>query len=49
MNNHQYKNINKNKSLFRCGGSPKKSKNCRKPRARPPVEKGIPSGVPFIT
>nr|DAW57087.1 MAG TPA: hypothetical protein [Bacteriophage sp.] len=22
-------------------------KNCRKPRARNPVERGIPSGVPF--
>nr|DAN08033.1 MAG TPA: hypothetical protein [Bacteriophage sp.] len=26
---------------------PKMSKNCRKPRARKPVERGIPSGVPF--
>ncbi|KIS35613.1 hypothetical protein NTHI1209_01220 [Haemophilus influenzae] len=23
-------------------------KNCRKPRARNPVERGIPSGVPFL-
>nr|DAN47533.1 MAG TPA: hypothetical protein [Bacteriophage sp.] len=26
---------------------PKMSKNCRKPRARNPVERGILSGVPF--
>nr|DAN48556.1 MAG TPA: hypothetical protein [Bacteriophage sp.]DAO71962.1 MAG TPA: hypothetical protein [Bacteriophage sp.]DAX33916.1 MAG TPA: hypothetical protein [Bacteriophage sp.] len=26
---------------------PKMSKNCRKPRARNPVERGLPSGVPF--
>nr|DAY40539.1 MAG TPA: hypothetical protein [Bacteriophage sp.] len=26
---------------------PKMSKNCRKPRARNPAERGIPSGVPF--
>nr|DAT90889.1 MAG TPA: hypothetical protein [Bacteriophage sp.] len=26
---------------------PKMSKNCRKPRARNLVERGIPSGVPF--
>nr|DAS17976.1 MAG TPA: hypothetical protein [Bacteriophage sp.] len=26
---------------------PKMSKNCRKPHARNPVERGIPSGVPF--
>nr|DAO05760.1 MAG TPA: hypothetical protein [Bacteriophage sp.] len=26
---------------------PKMSKNCRKPRARNPVERGVPSGVPF--
>ena len=26
---------------------PKMSKNCRKPRARNPVEMGTPSGVPF--
>ena len=24
------------------------SKNCRKPRARNPVERGVPSGVPFL-
>lgn len=27
---------------------PNMSKKCRKPRARNPVERGIPSGVPFI-
>nr|DAK31565.1 MAG TPA: hypothetical protein [Caudoviricetes sp.] len=47
MNNHQHKNINKNNALFYCGGSSKNSKNCRKPRARNPVEMGTPSGVPF--
>ena len=26
---------------------PRISKNCRKPRARNPAERGIPSGVPF--
>nr|DAK49538.1 MAG TPA: hypothetical protein [Bacteriophage sp.] len=26
---------------------PRISKNCRKPRARNPVERCIPSGVPF--
>lgn len=36
MNNQKNENDNKNKLLIRCGGSPKKSKNCRKPRCETP-------------